>query len=329
MSESEVKIVTPKCRLCLKNDADQTGSHITSAFLIASQIGKRGEERSHVITTDSDQDYSENSGDHEIKEDHIFCRDCERRLSFIENIYSSEITRKIEDSKFKDNFPESNLGDIEFLTAIRINPIAFHLMIYTTLWRASISAKPIYQNLKFDETTEEDLRFTIDLFLPNVVDHKIIQSVESWNRMVENCQDLFSYFLYYILKAKNLEEKSQTFEFYDNISTDPYQIMINEYIILPFFSTLNHSNDFFEVKKYTNPALLNNHYEPPRIIVLSNEQYLAIIEMIRTLAVKQRIKEIEQDCIRELSAKGEPIVPEKIKSMIEERVHRISVPKPD
>lgn len=314
-----------KCKLCLTNDADQTGSHITSAFLLASQIGKRGEEKSHVITTNPAQDYSENTGDKEIKEDYIFCRDCERRFSFIENIYSFEITNKIEDEKFTANFPVSSIGEVSYLTCNHINPIAFHLMIYSILWRASISTKQIYQNLKLEEEIEEDLRFIIELFLPNTVDHKIIQSGDDWKKMVEKCQDLFKYFQYYLLKAESLEEKSQTYEFFDNISSDPYQIILNEYIILPFFSTITHSDDFLQVKKFTDPTLLNNNYSEPKIIVISNDDYLTIIEMIQTLAIEQRIKEIEQECIQELTVQGKQIEPNILKKMIEERVNSISM----
>lgn len=85
------------CRLCRKKQADQTGSHITSAFLLTSQIGKRGEERGFLITINPNQDYSQNQGDKGIKEDYIFCRDCEKRLGIIESISATEITQKMEE----------------------------------------------------------------------------------------------------------------------------------------------------------------------------------------------------------------------------------------
>lgn len=321
----EVKAIPakPKCRLCLTNDADQTGSHITSAFLLASQIGKRGQEKGYIIDTDPNHDYSENKGDREVKEDYILCRDCERRISFVENIYSAEITNKIEDPKFTENFPISSLRNIRYISCVRINPIAFHLLIYTILWRASISSNQIYMNFKLDDTTEEDLRFTIDLFLPNTIKHKIIQTRNEWENMIENCQELFSYFLYYILKAEKIEGKSRNYEFFDNISSDPYQIMLNEYILLPFFNRLTHADDFLQVKKFTDPIILNNNYRAPDIILISNENFLAIIEMIRALAVEQRIKRIERECIIQLIKNGEQVVPEKLKAMVSQRISQI------
>ena len=89
-----------KCKLCKNRVADQTGSHITSAFLLSSQIGKRGEERGCLITTNPEQDYSKNKGDKGIKEDNIFCRDCEKRLGVIKSLYAIEITQKIEEKQF-------------------------------------------------------------------------------------------------------------------------------------------------------------------------------------------------------------------------------------
>lgn len=325
---SENIIPTPKikCKLCLTNDSDQTGSHITSAFLLASQIGKRGEEISHVLTTNPDQDYSENTGDKELKEDNLFCRDCEKRISFIENIFSSEITNKIEDEKFAANFPITSIGEIGYSSCIRISPIAFHLFIYSILWRASISSNQIYQNLNLGEVIEEDLRFTIDLFLPNTVDHKIIQKTDAWVIMVENCQYLFNYFPYYILKAEKLEEKSRTYEFFDNLSSDPYQIIINEYIILPFFERMTYGDDFLQVKRFTVISAINNIYESAKVIILFNEDYLEVIKMLQTLAVKQRIQKIEEECIFELIDRGEQIIdPVKLKQMIVDRVNKITM----
>lgn len=85
-----------KCKLCLKKEANQLGSHITSAFLLSSQIGKRGEEKGFTISTDPNQNYGQDVGAEDIKEDYILCSDCEKRLSRIESIYSSAITQKIE-----------------------------------------------------------------------------------------------------------------------------------------------------------------------------------------------------------------------------------------
>ena len=325
-SEYIVPTPNPKCKLCLTNDADQTGSHITSAFFLVSQVGKRGEEKSHVLTTKPDQDYSENTGGREIKEDYIFCRDCEKRMSFVENIFSSEITNKIEDKNFAANFTIISIGEIKHSSCIRINPIAFHLFIYSIIWRASISSNEIYQNLNLGDIIDEDLRFTIDLFLPNTVDHKIIQKLDAWERMIENCQDLFNYFPYYILKAEKLEDKSQTYEFIDNLSSDPYQIIINEYIFLPFFEHIAHNDDFLQVKRFTDISAINNKYESAKIIILSNEDYLAIIKMIQTLAVRQRLQKIEEECIFELVDRGEQFIdPVILKQMIMDRVNKITM----
>jgi hypothetical protein len=80
------------CNLCKKKEEVQTGSHITSAFLLTSQIGNINEERSFLITTNLYQDYSQKQGDVGLKEEFLFCRACENSLGLIEGIYASEIT---------------------------------------------------------------------------------------------------------------------------------------------------------------------------------------------------------------------------------------------
>ena len=61
----------PNCKLCQKVEATQTGSHITSSFFVKSQIGSRGNEVAFILTTDPNQDYTENVGAAPILEDNI------------------------------------------------------------------------------------------------------------------------------------------------------------------------------------------------------------------------------------------------------------------
>lgn len=317
-----------KCKLCNRNEADQTGSHITSAFLLTSQIGKRGEERGFLITTDPNQDYSKNKEADDIKEDNIFCRDCEKKLSFIENYYSAEITHKIEDDKFKPNFEEINTKHGKYLKCNRIEPIAFHLLVYSNIWRASISKQPIYDHFKLPDDVETEIQFLLDLFLPNTVDHKIQIDLNKWVKVVRDCKDFFKVFPYMILKAEKLENKEQTYEFFDNITHFPNHIILNEYIILPFFNKVEWTEDFFELKNEIEiEDLLNDNTELCKIGILSNERYLQIIELIKNLAVEQRIKKLEKICILELAIHGIPINQETVSKLMQIKVNKIQIAK--
>ena len=308
-------------------EADQTGSHITSAFLLESQIGKRGEEEGYLITTNPEQDYSQNHGDTGIKEDFILCRGCEKRLGVVESIYASEITRKIENEKYVTNFKRQDLTNGHYkLNCKKIYPIVFQLLIQSNIWRASISIQPVYSHFKLSSELEERIRFNLDLFLPTYQDNKITQSEKDWIKIIETCKDLFDSVPLAVIKAEKIEHKDDTFEFFDNLSKNPYHIMVNEYVIYLFDDTLIWNDDFFELQdELVLNDIINDIPDKAIITVISNERFMKIIGIIRDLAAQLRVQEIEKQCIRELISKGEPITPDILKQMIIKKVSEISI----
>lgn len=289
-----------KCKLCNEKEADQTGSHITSAFLLASQIGKRGEENGYLITTNPEQDYSKNQGDTGIKEDFILCRGCEKRLGVVESIYATEITQKIEDEKYEQNFERIDFENGHYkLNCKKISSIAFQLLIQSNIWRASISKQPVYAHFQLSPELEERLRFNLDLFLPTYMNNKISQSEKDWIKMIEACKDIFDCIPLATIKAEKIENKDATFEFFDNLSKNPYHIILNEYVIYLFNNSLDWYDDFFELKdEFILNEIINDVPEKAIITIISNERYMQIVEKIRDLAVKQRIKKIEKGTIQ-------------------------------
>jgi hypothetical protein len=315
------------CNLCKKREADQTGSHITSAFLLTSQIGKRGEERGFLITTNPDQDYSQNQDDVGIKEDFLFCRACEKRLGIIEGIYASMITQKIEQKQFESNFDKTELENNKYkLNCKRVHPISFQLLLLSNIWRASISEQPLYRHFKLTKDLEERIRFNLDLFLPEVVDFKVAQSERDWTKMIESCKELFDIIPVAIFKAENIENKEMTYEFFDNLCKSPYHIILNEYLILLFDNSLDWTDDFFDLRIETDLAsIINDNVGKSIICVISNERYFKTLNKIKDLAVKQRIQEIEKQSIDELYRHGIPITSETVKQMIIKKVNEIKM----
>ncbi|MGY3795826.1 hypothetical protein [Aquimarina sp. 433] len=314
------------CQLCKKNEANQTGSHLTSCFIVASQIGKRDEEKGHNLTADPNQDYSENRKADDIKEDYILCSGCEKRLSYIESYFSQEITNKIEESKFSENFPITETEDepkSKYYTCIRTSPIAFHLLIYSIIWRASISNKPIFKGFKTPEKAEEKLREILDSFLPEYRDHKISTKLKHWLKEIDNNSEHFQLFPYVILKSDeevvDIEkmskeeltewEKRKTknllyFNFEDN---DPFQIILNEFIILAFFEKSEYDfskQDLFELSdKYNLNAQLNSELESPKIGIIDHLDWSNINQKLINIVKDQRIRNIRRECIHSFIAK--------------------------
>lgn len=118
----------------------------------------------------------------------------------VESYFSAEVIQKIEDTNFAANFKRKASKHRDLLKCKRVNPTAFHLLIYSIIWCAAISYQPVYSHFTLPEDVLEDLRFTLDLFLPNTVNYKIEIKPDQWLKMIENCQDLFSFFPYIILK---------------------------------------------------------------------------------------------------------------------------------
>lgn len=315
------------CNLCKKKEAHQTGSHITSAFLLTSQIGKRDKERGFLITPNPDQDYSKNQGDVGIKEDFLFCRSCEKRLGIIEGIYATEITQKIEQKQFENNFDKTDLNHGKYkLSCKRVHPIAFQLLLLSNIWRASISEQPLYRHFKLTKDLEERIRFNLDLFLPEVIDFKIAQSERGWIKMIESCKELFDIIPVAIFKAENIENKGMTCEFFANSCKSPYHIILNEYLILLFENTLDWTDDFFDLRIETDLAsIINNNVENSIICIISNERYFQTLNKIKDLAVKKRLQEIEKQSIDELYRQGIPITSETVKQMIIKKVNEIKI----
>ena len=85
----------PKCAICLTRDANQTGSHMLSAFMIESTVGKRGEELCYIIDEEPDFDYLENTGAAPVVEDYISVQDVKNACPTSKAIFVQIIATKL------------------------------------------------------------------------------------------------------------------------------------------------------------------------------------------------------------------------------------------
>ena len=339
-----------RCLLCEKNEANQTGSHLTSCFIVASQIGKRGEEKGYEITANPDLDYSINKKADGIKEDYIFCSGCEKRLSFIESYFSQELTNKISDHRYSDNFPIVDIKDknsSKYHSCVNISPIAFHLLIYSIIWRASISTKPIFSGFMLEQNVMENLRFNLDLHLPEHNGHQIVPKLKTWLKDLNNVPEFFTMYPYLILRSEEEEvdiskltkdeiiewEKRRTknllyFAFENN---HPYHIILNEFIILAFFNNGNidfTNQDFFELNdKYDLKALMNHNLTTPKIGLLRFEDWSRINRKLLDAVINQRINNIRRECVKMMLAQGKIPNKNEIDDCVNKKVQLITMKK--
>ncbi|NOQ25740.1 MAG: hypothetical protein GQ564_10305 [Bacteroidales bacterium] len=175
------------CKLCLSAKADETGSHMLTAWIIASVFDEKGRKRDNEIIYNLDDQFfrfpyfgrsvsldkiNENIGrelsDSEIGsqknifiEDHVFCGNCEKRLKTIEDAFLEKVHRKLT----KEKFETQDIISIEKKLITRV-------FFYSLIWRASISESI---DFKLPQALENKLRVilndTLELTLEETVEN--------------------------------------------------------------------------------------------------------------------------------------------------------------
>jgi hypothetical protein len=310
------------CNLCLVNEADQTGSHITSAFLLKSQIGKRGAEKAYILSDDPDQNYMENRGDQDIKQDFILCRECERRLSFLEGLYASEITQKIEEKRFSQNFVRVNLQTgLYSLESKRLHPIVVQLLLQSNIWRAAISSQKTYDHFNPSDAIKETMRANLDICLPTYSEIENGLNPNNWNSSAQKLVGSFQSVDILVLKAENLQNKSMTYGYIHSKSENPYEIILNEYLLFVFEDSSQWQDDFFEfMDKTPTKELLMHSPNASKIGIITNQRFMKLIDKIKELALKKRRENARDRCLFHLMLRNRPFSQQELEFCIDMRM---------
>ena len=300
------------CQLCKEKEANQTGSHLLSCFMVTSMLGERGEENEFLISSVGG-DYRKNRKGEEIKEDNIFCHGCEQRLAYLEGYFSSEYTNKVDQENYKQNFPKTELNGKTFHTPVNMKPFAFHLLIYSIVWRAHLSTKPLFVGFRIPDEAAEHIRTTLNTVLPNYENYKVKGKYKDWIKDIDSVKDIVEYYPYVILKTELTgQDRTQNFNYFSDIEKSPYHIVINEFLILMNFgkdSTNLGSDDFFELsEKYDFQGLTNQNIDELKIGDLEFTDWEEVRNKIfNIVADKIKLRNAIRDCI--LIALKEGILP--------------------
>ena len=285
-----------KCKLCLKNTADQTGSHILSCMSVKSMIGNRGEEKSFVISTDPFENYLKNTKGEEIKEDYILCRPCEQRLAYVESYIAEELFNKVKKSNFLSNFPRKTVYNIEVIECLRINPFAFHIFLYSQIWRASISNTQIFCKFNLENEIEEFLRITINNTLPERNDYRgVVLKPKIWFKQLESYKNDLEKIKYLIATTDVIEDTTGDFIMFHPTFKQPYSLMMNEWIIY-FNVNESFNEDIFDLLKGINiPEIYNSGKETIRIIQIDKSKWLQTRNNLRDIVKDQKLKSLRNE----------------------------------
>jgi hypothetical protein len=155
----------PKCRLCLKHDADQKNSHIIPKFLCKSLFATTGHRFTIVIENAGNGRKTQDTP----KEDNILCSACEKRIGVLETHFAMVFSQMFDHVSYPDQFCVEKLGTQLFIKCPEINPGLFKLFIYSLVWRSSISSLSAFRQYKLPDPDEEAIRNFLDR---NLLDSK-------------------------------------------------------------------------------------------------------------------------------------------------------------
>ena len=147
------------CLLCNENKASKKSSHIIPKFFGHGLF--YGSKPRHSILW-----YK--SGKREkiqdiMKEDYLFCPECEKGFSVLETYCSLRLER-FNDLRYHNNFKRFKYGDFEFIESKEIDKRIFNLFIYSIVWRVSISDKYGFLSFKLPDCEEEKLKLILKEF---------------------------------------------------------------------------------------------------------------------------------------------------------------------
>lgn len=262
-----------KCKLCEKNEANQTGSHIVPHFLIKSMVNeggstKRDKEVSFGIncidadvffgrsvtidkivetmgTTLTDDEIEEQSNHFTI--DNMICDNCEKKLAIVESYYSLNSEIRNFDSKVSTIF------------------------WYSILWRISVSG---CSGLTMVNKDEKKIRTLLNATLA-----LNIKTVE------ENCKmntALFRNLAYKLLKVEEVNERDGLLFIAHPTHFSPYSLIINNYTIFLYMrlSYLNNtSQNFFGFEKfYKKTPSITDEVKFEEKFILNRQDFLKCIK---------------------------------------------------
>ena len=294
-----------KCSLCETNPANQTGSHILTAWLVASMFDKQKRNRDYEIMyeiapfdssipfigrnvspetieeqlgralTDEETQNQENK----IVKDHFLCTNCEKRFKAIEDEYLHKVHNVLE--KFENE--SLNVFASE-------NNYIIRLFFLSQVWRISASKNfPFSFERKFEERVRELLNKILDTKAKNILENAVIYST-----------DLLSIPLCIIKSTKDFAPTSKPL-MVNPLSNKPYFLILNDYVLLIYEKeshTRSTPHDFYGISKFLKKDWINVREKKFKMGYLNNKQWTTVNNKFVIAGRNQRIKNLTTFFIR-------------------------------
>lgn len=169
--------------LCKVNEATQKKSHIIPRFFGEGLYYGTSPRHSILISKDGNKKKVQDI----IKEDYLFCKSCEKGFSIYETYCSLRLSR-FDNFRYYDNFQRITLNDFEYFECNKMDIRIFNLLVYSIVWRISISENMAFRAFNFNDIEKEKLRrVLLDFSKPTqedlIRDINKFQSIEMHNHV--------------------------------------------------------------------------------------------------------------------------------------------------
>lgn len=303
------------CKLCKKNPAEKTGSHIIPHFLVKridNQKGDKGRDKelgfsigefettsyfgrsvlpeklNEVFGDISEEEIRRNNNPFII--DNLLCTECENKIAQVENEYAKTLTNK------------------EAVSGINSN-IAMIFWI-SVLWRMSVSKN---QNLFLKSQEEEKLRRILANHLNAEIKNIDFDKIKNDPDFVD--------IGYRLIRCPDYSDREATYLVCHPYHKMPYSVIIDEYVLLFYFKKGHIDNivqSFFGFEKDLKGKPVNTVTDGENKIIYKNETFKECLSKMLGLIIDRRMDNynwIFDQIHVKLGGKG-TIMPTEIKNSI-------------
>jgi hypothetical protein len=148
------------CLLCQERNSTQKNSH-----LIPKYFGKgifEGTKPRHGISINKKG--QRNKVQDIVKEDFLFCPECEKGISIFETYCLIRLER-YNNLRYFNNYKRVKQGEFEYFECKDLDIRIFNLFTYSIIWRVSISKSYDFGGFKLPASNEEELRLILNRFI--------------------------------------------------------------------------------------------------------------------------------------------------------------------
>lgn len=293
----------PLCSICLVTEATQTGSHLLSAFMVESTIGKRGKEEGYIINTEPNFEYRNNIGAAPIVEDYLFCRGCEQRMAYVENYVCTEYRDKLKKPGYQSNFRDVSKNEYIIREALNINYYAFLLFICTVIFRISITKKELFAEFKLSANEEEKLREITNNASPLYQNFKVKIKRNQFIREINEKAAIFDG-LYFIMSSYDeLEDETISFNMAYAEYRHPYNFIFGQFILYFFFTkprkSISNLDLFNLINELDIDLIYNGEGANIKTVILKEGRWKEILDIPRQILVRKKIPGLMKNFLEE------------------------------